>query len=505
MRRFYFTAAAGLVFAGLLVAWAVWLRPGQTRQAMAPTILSVKPEDVQAIAIEQGGKVAVEIRKGPDGWQIEKPRRVPTSSSAVESLLGALSPLQARRTIAEEGADPARFGLDPPRAVLALTMADGSVRRLLVGAETPVSQGIPAYYAKDAQSPAIYTIDSFIAEQITASWEAFRERRLADFRTDDVQRVRIQSGPVTVEARRSADASAPGERRWRLVVPYDAPGDPLAIERVLRDLEFASISRFVNDEPSPAQLRSYGLATPRAVIELTALASSSGEHGAAAGDDEDAAAPRAARTVVLQVGGEAEGGALYVKREDQPFVYALPSSDLEAALAASPEGWVRRRVAGLARDELQRISFGMSGRPGPLTLEKDEKGQWVIAPKGLRPKAEEVDSLFDALWRLEAQRVVAVGRSARPPQRSGSGEATVMEITVAGHDGVPVTRLVIPVPLTAPPGQDGNQPPRTVYVEQGTDRLVYEVRAEDLREIESVIAQWTAPEQGAASSPSASR
>lgn len=503
MRRFYFTAAAGLVFAGLLVAWAVWLRPGQSRQAMAPAVLSVKPQDVQAIAIEQGGRLAVEIRKGPGGWQIEKPRRVPTSASAVESLLGALSPLQARRTIAEEGADPARFGLDPPRAALTLTMADGSVRRLLVGAETPVSQGVPAYYAKDAQSPAIYTIDSFIAEQITGSWETFRERRLVDFRTDDVQRVRIRTGPVTVEARRSADASAPGERRWRLVVPYDAPGDPLAIERVLRDLEFASISRFVNDEPSPADLRSYGLATPRAVIELTTRVSSSSS--SEQGSDGGARAVSGARNVVLQVGGEAEGGAVYVKREDQPFVYALPSSDLEAALAASPEGWVRRRVAGLARDELQRISFGMSGRPGPFTLEKDDKGQWVIAPKGLRPKAEEVDSLFDALWRLEAQRIVAVGRSARPPQRSGSDGAALMEITVAGHDGVPVTRLVIPVPLTASAGQGGDQAHRTVYVEQGADRLVYEVRAEDFKEIESVIAQWTAPDQGAASSPSANR
>lgn len=500
MKRFYFTLAAGVVFAGLLAAWAVWMRPGQSRQTMATTILSVKPDEVQAIAIEQDGKLAVEIRKGPEGWQIEKPRRVPTSSSAVESLLGALSPLEARRLIAESGADPAQFGLDPPRAVLALTMADGSVRRLLVGAETPVSRGVPTYYAKDEQGASVYTIDRFIAEQITGSWEAFRDRRVAAFRTDDVQRVRIQAGGVTVEARRNAETSVP-ERRWRLVSPYEAPGDTSAIEGVLRDLEFARISRFVNDEPSPVDLESYGLASPRAVIELTY--SPSGESDAAG--EEGAPESDTARAVALMVGGTTEDGAHYVKRRDQPFVFALPASDLETALEVSADRWVRRRVVGLARDEIQRISFGTSGRPGPFALERDEKGQWVIDPDGRRPEAKEVDSLLDALWRLEAQRVVAVGRSAEPPQRSGGGEATVIEITVAGHNGVPVTRLVIPIPLAVPAQNDGSQPPRTVYVEQGADRLAYEVEADELKGIESVIAQWTAPDQGAASSPSASR
>lgn len=500
MRRFYFTAAAGLVFAGLLVAWLVWLRPQPSRQVTSPAVLSVKPEEVQAIAIEHEGKLAVEIRRGPEGWQIERPRRVPTSASAVDALLGELAPLSAARLVAERTDDPAAFGLAPPKASLILTMADGTVRRLLVGNQTPVSQGIPAYYARDEASPAVYTIDSYVAEQITGSWEQFRERRLAAFGADDVQAVRVDTGQGAVEARRNPDPSSPAERRWRLVAPYGAPGDTLAIDQVLRDLEFARIARFVDDEPSASALASYGLSAPRARIELTYVPQKGGDDtGAAAGE------PPATERAVLLVGGDAGEGEVYVKRGDQPFVYTVPVSDLQAALDATAERWVRHRVLGLARSEIQRLSFSMSGRPGPFTLEKDPSGQWTIAPGSVRPKDDEVENLFDALWRLQAQRVGAVGRAAAPPQPGGSGGAAVVEITVAGHDTTPVTRLVFEVPLTEPAAAGGQAPARRVFVEQGADRLGYEVRAEDLRPIESVIAQWTAPDRAAASSPSASR
>ena len=497
MRRSVWTVATGVVFVGLLAVWAVWMRPAGSRQAPGTTVLEVEPAEVQALVVEHRDGVTVEIQRDGDGWRIGRPRPVPASSSAVDSLLRALAPLEARRVIASgpsdgEGdgtVDPAAFGLAPPQAVLTLTLADGSSRRLRVGDPTPVSQGLPAYYAQDERSGAIYTIDAYVAEQITGSWESFRERRLVPLAVDDVRLVRIRRDGVTLEARRDPQAPV-AERRWRLMAPYQAPGDTQAIESVLRDLEFARIGRFVDDEPSADALAGWGLASPRAVIEVEYVASEQAETTA---------------TVVVMVGHEADEGSRYVKLAGSPSVYTLPQSDLQAALEAAADDWVRRRVLGLARSEIQRISIGMEGRPGPYTLERDPQGGWRLAPQGEALETGEVESWLDSLWRLQAEGVAAVGRGAQPPQRSTGGQATVIELTVAGHDGVPVTRLVIPVPLQAAAGDEGGVALRKVYVEQAQDRLVYEVADDALRGIEGVIAKWMAPEQGAGSSPSASR
>ena len=502
MRRWVATAAAGLLFVGLLAVWAVWVRPQGSREAASATVLSVDPGSVQALTVEQGGGVTMEIRREGQGWRFERPRRVAASGEAVDSLLQSLAPLPARRLIAsggqEGGADPAAFGLAPPRAVLTLELADGSKRRLLIGSETPVSQGMPAYYARVEGSDAIYTIDAYIAEQITGSWEDFRDRRVVPFAAQDVHTVRVQVGGVTVQARRDPEASA-AERRWRLVEPYDAPGDAEAIERVLRDLEFARVSRFVSDEPSPQELARYGLAAPQAVVEVTYAPAAGGQGGGGSGGGE-------AQRATLLVGGEAEGGGRYVKRADSPSVYTVPQSDVASVLGVQADAWVRRRILGLARGEIRRVSFSMEGRPGPVTLALDAGGQWSVSPGQRRPEAGEVQAWLDALWSLQAEQVVAVGRSARPPERTTDARAIVMEVTVAGYDGVPVTRLVIPVPVEAAGREGGGQEsPRTVYVEQGEDRLLYRVPAEALKEIEGFVAKWTAPESGAASSPSASR
>ncbi|MEW6046669.1 MAG: DUF4340 domain-containing protein, partial [Bacillota bacterium] len=323
MRRFYFTAAAGIVFVALALAYAVWLRPSESRQATSPAILSVKPGDVRSVAIEQGGQVALEIRKEQNGWQIERPRPVPTSSSAVDAFLQDLSPLRARRVISQEGADPAQFGLKEPKAVLAITLADGTVRRLLFGSQTPVSQGAPSYYVKDEAAPPVYTVDARIAEQVLGPWESFRERSLAPMDSDGVQRVRIERGGTVLEARRTGDSTTPAERRWRLVTPYDAPGDATSIERVLRDLEFTRISRFVNDEPSQADLGKYGLARPEAVVTVEYRP----QDGQASGDGQGKN-----RTMTLRVGAAAESSERYVQLEGQPSVYTLPASDVEALL-----------------------------------------------------------------------------------------------------------------------------------------------------------------------------
>lgn len=497
MKRYAFTAAAGLVFVALL---AYVLASGGLTPATGPslaTVLSVRPDQVRAIVIEQGGKTAVRLERQGDQWQIVEPRRVATSSAAVEGLLAELSPLEARRIIAQSPSDPGAYGLEQPKAVLSLAMADGSARRLAVGDETPLSQGVPAYYALGDDGASVYTIDAFVAEQLTGSWDRFRERSLVPFAPDDVERLRIEpKGGRAIEVRRSPGEDPASERRWRLRAPFEAPAQAATVEDVLRDLQFAQVSEFVDDEPSRSALEEYGLVEPEAAIRITARPGPAQQVASGSGG--------ISITRVLLVGGSGPDGARYVQIEGEPSVYTVLASDVQEALSARPEAWVRQRVLGLARDEIERLSVRMTGRPGPVTLEQDGRGGWQLDPPRTDVSQEDVERLFDALSGLQADRVVAVGRTDGASSGNAGAGSVSIELIVAGHEGVPVTRVVFPV-SAAVAAMAGELEPatRAVYVEQGGDHLTYSVQASALQEVEAIVAQWTAPDSERASTSGA--
>ncbi|MBE3599219.1 MAG: DUF4340 domain-containing protein [Limnochordaceae bacterium] len=486
MRRYYFTAAAGVLFLGLL-GYVLWSGGTAGTPVTARIILKVEPQKVESLTIRHDGQVAAVLRKVGERWEIEQPRRVRASQEAVQSLLDQVASLEARRVIAEKAEDLSAYGLEPPRAELVMTEAGGTERRLLVGNETPVSSGAPAYYAREGGGAAVYTIDAYLAEQLTGSWDQFRDRTLVALSADEVQAVVVRKGRRSVEARRAGDSTTPEGQRWRLVEPLQAPGDSDAIESVLRDLQFSRISKFVSDDPSPGQLGAWGLKEPAATVEL------SGGDGTG----------NASRLTVVLIGGTAPDQERYVQVQGAPSVYTVPESDVKSLLEASVDGWIRRRVVGLSRDDLQRLSVRMSGRPGPLTLEKDSRGRWVLQPGGRSVDQQEADSLLDALVGLRGDRVEVASRVAVSPggnAPTGAGAPVTMEITVAGNDRIPVTRLVMPVVSEGAGAGKGSQV--EVHVEQGEDRLTYFMPASSLQEVERIIAQWTAPPstQGTASS-----
>jgi hypothetical protein len=94
-------------------------------------------------------KDAFGLEKVAGKWQVTGKASAKVNATAVSDALGALARLKAELFIADKGADPKLFGLDPPALSLEIDTTSGK-RTLLVGRQESESVG---YYAQVAGTP----------------------------------------------------------------------------------------------------------------------------------------------------------------------------------------------------------------------------------------------------------------------------------------------------------------------------------------------------------------
>lgn len=107
-----------LVAVAVLAAVAVW-QPGVEEPPPAPTLTDRDPASVNRVRIERPEQPTVVLEKREGRWYVAEPLALPANAFRIQSLLEVLG-LASDRQLAVKDLDLARFGLDPPRASLAL-------------------------------------------------------------------------------------------------------------------------------------------------------------------------------------------------------------------------------------------------------------------------------------------------------------------------------------------------------------------------------------------------
>ena len=93
---------------------------------------------------------------GEEDWQLAAPKKGKTRGSRVSELLWTLRNLKWKDLVAEQGWDPARYGLDAGATTITLTGKDGkAITALVVGKQ---EGGVT--YVRIPDQPALYAIDS---------------------------------------------------------------------------------------------------------------------------------------------------------------------------------------------------------------------------------------------------------------------------------------------------------------------------------------------------------
>jgi hypothetical protein len=115
-------------------------------------------KDVTRIAIQRPtGSLALDrTGTGEEDWQLTAPKKGKTRGGRVSELLWTLRNLKWKDLVADQGWDPARYGLDAGATTITLTGKDGkTLAALVVGKQ---EGGVT--YVRIPDQPTLYAIDS---------------------------------------------------------------------------------------------------------------------------------------------------------------------------------------------------------------------------------------------------------------------------------------------------------------------------------------------------------
>jgi hypothetical protein len=349
--------------------------------------LSATPvQAVQKLAIKTN-EGEIELERKNQHWEILRPLRARAADARVGDLLAAALTARVHQFLSEKPTP--EQGLTEPRATLFLQVeGQKEPTVLVVGAAPPDGNNKDKSYAKLSSRAAVTLVsNSALDPLLKARPNDLRDRKLIRVEEDIVDRISIEAegGASLVLARK-------GEGWVRKEGENESPVREGLANALLKNLQGAEAVKFVSD--IAADLGKYGLAQPRLKVRLSSYSS------------ENTAETRAGeKPIVTLLLGMEEGGAIYAKLEEEPFILSVSKSLVESipkdrsALEPLPEA---EAVHVFTPEQVIRIETA-DGAGGVERFEKTD-GAWKVSGGTTPADSAAVDSLLKHLSNLRAPR-----------------------------------------------------------------------------------------------------
>ena len=221
-------------------------------------VLHVKRDAIKSLEIAGPEGDYTLVRGGEKGeWSFTKPISTKAGRWTVDGLLGLLESLKMESVAAEEAKDMKPFGLDKPVRTVVVGLADGSTKTLQIGS----SPAPKKYNARDASSSRVAVIPEAIVDQLSKGSSEFREKRLLDVATYEVEGVDVEAdGTKRVYVRSSSkDKDGVDIYKWKRTAPDAKDLDTNKVQDALFKIPGVEASGFVD---APQGLEKYGLDKP---------------------------------------------------------------------------------------------------------------------------------------------------------------------------------------------------------------------------------------------------
>lgn len=386
----------------------------EERTENAQRLLALEAEQIRTLEIHRGAEdaapaVRLELAeasdpggaedekvsaKDEDGWRLVLPDRTVAADTAVVSgLVTELLALEREHSV--DDADLAALGLDPPRRRVVVETnlpGEGSRWELLLGRPLTVSNLVPARVSppRDGTSlGTVHTVSDAILGQLDTPLEDWRERELLGAARFELEEVVLQAGDerlrLKVEDRvDSWWVEGPGGA-WR-----DRADQTRADELLLEVTGLRAESFLAAADIAEIDL---GLDPPRLRLEARVRGRAS--------------------PVSLDLGGEAEGGGRYARRDGEVVTVQTGLAELFApAEAWRSLDWTDLEAFQVDHLEIEAPQQGVEA----LALAR-EGGEWSrpdedTAPSGV--DAEAVQSLLYDLAEVRGERLLLQAPQVRP-------------------------------------------------------------------------------------------
>jgi hypothetical protein len=183
----------------------------------------------------------VELRKADGEWRLTRPMEARADYGTVEGLVGQLSTAQMKSIVgADEGA-ARTYGLDRP--FVTARIGTGSAQAALeIGGET--ADG--GRYARDVSRPLIFTVDSYLVEELAREAAEYRRKDVFEFRPFNATRLEIDRNGATVMFEKQKPDEGDAGDRWAQTSPPTEAIDRATLDELLSALSNLRVESYVD-------------------------------------------------------------------------------------------------------------------------------------------------------------------------------------------------------------------------------------------------------------------
>ncbi len=201
-------------------------------------------------------------------WQITTPGAFKGDEFALSTAFGKLNELDAKE-FGDRPNDLKLYGLDRPRAECKVETRDGKSYDVIVGSQVrkkvkkeygTETEDKDLVYAMRRGRPEVLLVETSLFDELNKDVFAFRDKRLFDFKRDDVEIVDVsRTKGLSFTAGRTKE-------EWEVRAPQHAKGNRNKLDDILWDLCDLEAKEYL---ASDVDLRQCGLAVPSTVVTLT--------------------------------------------------------------------------------------------------------------------------------------------------------------------------------------------------------------------------------------------
>jgi hypothetical protein len=363
MRGLKSTIAAVVLLIGLgaYIYFVTWKTPeGDTSgKKLDKVFAALQADKIEDITVTTAAGDATALKKDASGWQITSPLAVTADQGEVSGMTNALSSLEVVRVIDENPTSLNDYGLSNPR--IEIDFKADKPHKLLIGEKTPTGSDL---FAKRDDEKKVFVIPATQETTFNRTTFDLREKTLLKFDREKVDGIEVAAGGKSLTLTKDgAD--------WKLTKPVQARADFGSVEGLVGKLQTAQMKSVVTSDPTPADLKKYGLDKPETTVNVNSGSSRATLMFGSKAADNTVYARDASKPTVVTVDGTLvddlkKGGDDYRRKDLFEF---RPYNVTHIELTHNGQTVVLDRVKGTgdnAPDKWHRAS------PNPGDVDKDK-------------------------------------------------------------------------------------------------------------------------------------
>jgi hypothetical protein len=397
-----------LIGLGAYIYFVTWKKPATESAAskQEKVFAPVQEDKIDELRIKSASGDTTALKKADGGWQIITPVTARADESAVSGITSGLSSITVTRVVDEKPSDLKEYGLGDPRIDVGFKAAgDKDFRHLLLGEKSPTGSDL---FAQRAGENRVFLIPAFQEQTFNKSTFDLRDKTLIKFERDKVDGIEVVAGGKPLQV--AKDGS-----EWKIAKPVQARADFGSVEGLIGRLQSVQMKSIVTGEPSPADLKKYGLDKPETTVTLS-LGS--------------------ARATLL-VGGKADDNSVYVRDASKPTVMTMESA-LADELKKGADEYRRKDIFEFRAFNATRLEVTRPGSNAQTVVFEKVKGQGAdaqdkwrrVSPTAGDVDKDKMDGLLSKLANLRASSFT------EPSAKTKTGlDAPAMTVFVKFEDG----------------------------------------------------------------------